>query len=83
MIYLIYPIKNNLIPVIGALENQLITETLWVTPTIKNNQFVTNVENDILKIIVVNRYSKQPIAKGFIKNIGLKKGDVCIFCSTR
>ena len=69
-----YPIKNNLIPVIGALENQLITETLWVTPTIKNNQFVTNVENDILKIIVVNRYSKQPIAKGFIKNIGLKKG---------
>lgn len=69
-----YPIKNNLMPVIGALENQLITETLWVTPTIKNNQLVSNVENDILKIIVINRYSKQPIAKGFIKNIGLKKG---------
>ena len=29
---------------------------------------------DILKIVVLNRYKKAPIAKAFIKNFGLKTG---------
>ena len=32
------------------------------------------MENDILKIVVVNRYKDAPVAKAFIKNFGLKKG---------
>ena len=35
---------------------------------------VPDIENDILKIVVVNRYHNAPVAKAFIKNIGLKKG---------
>lgn len=64
------------IKVIEALEGQLITNTLLMKPKIENNQFVSDIENDILKIVVVNRYSEQAVAKAFIKNIGLKKGAI-------
>jgi adenine deaminase len=65
---------ENKIPVIEALEGQLITNKIFVTPKVYNNEVVADVENDILKIVVVNRYYKAPIAKSFIKNIGIKKG---------
>jgi adenine deaminase len=35
---------------------------------------VSDVERDILKIVVVNRYADKPIAKSFIRNFGLKEG---------
>ena len=35
---------------------------------------IANAEKDILKIVVVNRYTKSPIAMAFIKNFGLKTG---------
>ena len=65
---------ENKIPVIEALEGQLITNKIFVTPKINNDEVVADVENDILKIVVVNRYHEAPIAKSFIKNIGIKKG---------
>ena len=71
-----YPVKEGKIPVIEALDGQLITNKLWLTPTIQDELFVSDTENDILKIVVVNRYTKQPIAKAFIKNFHLKKGAI-------
>ncbi|MCX6293181.1 MAG: adenine deaminase, partial [Sphingobacteriales bacterium] len=62
------------IHVIEALDGQLITNKLLVSPKVVNDKIVADVENDILKIVVVNRYKNAPIAKSFIKNIGLKKG---------
>jgi adenine deaminase len=62
--------------VIEALEGQLITNKLIEPATIKNGFLVPNVENDILKIVVVNRYHYAPIAISFIKNIGLKYGAI-------
>lgn len=62
------------IPVIEALEGQLITNNLWLEPLIKDGFFSSDVNNDILKIVVVNRYSNAPVAKAFIRNIGIKKG---------
>ena len=32
--------------------------------------------HDILKIVVVNRYTDAPVAKAFIKNFGLKRGAI-------
>jgi adenine deaminase len=71
-----YPTINNTIPVIEALEGQLITNKLYCTPTIVNYNIVSNISNDILKIVVVNRYNNAPIAKAFIKNFGLQKGAI-------
>ena len=62
------------IPVIEALDGQLITNKLLFTPKVSNKKIVSDVERDILKIVVVNRYNNAPVAKAFIKNFGLKQG---------
>jgi adenine deaminase len=62
------------IPVIEALDGQLITKKNFAAPLIRDGEMISNVENDILKMVVVNRYSNTPVAKAFIKNFGLKQG---------
>ena len=62
--------------VIEALEGQLITNKLIKPALIKNGFIESDVENDILKMVVVNRYYEAPIAISFIKNIGLTNGAI-------
>jgi adenine deaminase len=62
------------IPVMEALDGQLITNKLFFSPKTENGNVISNTGSDILKIVVVNRYSDAPIAKAFIKNFGLKQG---------
>lgn len=69
-----YPISNGLMPVIEALDGQLITNRLMMPPHIINNTITSDVDNDVLKMVVVNRYHPSPIAKCFIRNFGLKSG---------
>lgn len=64
------------IPVIEVLDGQLITNKLMLTPKIENGFYVSDTENDVVKIVVVNRYADAPVAKAFIKNFGLKKGAI-------
>jgi adenine deaminase len=69
--------KNNLRPVaIEALDGQLITMKTSFKPILEKNKIVSDVEQDILKVAVVNRYKDAPIAKAFIKNFGLKTGAI-------
>ncbi len=67
---------ENEINVIEALDGQLITNKLLCEPTVLNKKIVSNIEKDVLKIVVVNRYKDAPVAKAFIKNFGLKKGAI-------
>lgn len=62
--------------VIEALDGQLITNKLTASPRISNGNLVSDVANDILKIVVVNRYYDAPVAAAFIKNFGLKSGAI-------
>ncbi|HET7118950.1 MAG TPA: adenine deaminase [Hanamia sp.] len=62
--------------IIEAIDGQLITNKISLFPKEENGFFVSDPENDILKIVVVNRYNDAPIAKAFIKNFGLKKGAI-------
>lgn len=71
-----YPSSGGFIPVMEALEGQLITNKLSLPGTLMNGQWTTNANDDILKMVVVNRYHQAPVAKCFIKNIGLKKGAI-------
>ncbi|PWU01716.1 MAG: adenine deaminase [Bacteroidetes bacterium] len=64
------------VPVIEALDGQLITNKLTASVPIQNNMLVADAENDILKIVVVNRYKEARVSKAFIKNFGLKKGAI-------
>jgi adenine deaminase len=59
-----------------ALDGQLITNKLLLPPAFENGNAVSNIENDVLKIVVVNRYRTAPAAIAFVKNFGLKKGAI-------
>jgi adenine deaminase len=67
---------ENQIAVIEALDGQLITNKILVAPKVINDEMVSDVERDILKIVVVNRYSNAPVAKAFIKNFGIRQGAI-------
>jgi adenine deaminase len=64
------------IPVMVAIDGQLITPIQWISPTIQNNLLVSNSQVDILKIVVYNRYKKSPPKIAFVKNFGIKKGAI-------
>jgi adenine deaminase len=71
---LIYKAKSATIPVIEVLDGELITNRLELEPVIVGDEIVMDLERDILKIVVVNRYKIAPPAIAFIKNFGLKEG---------
>ena len=64
------------VKIINAISGEVLTEKSIGRPKCVNNNLVSDVDNDILKIAVINRYEKKKIALGFIKNFGLKKGAI-------
>jgi len=73
----IYSKQNKVtVNVIEAVEGQLITNKLITDLDVKNGEIIPDIENDILKIAVVNRYKDIPPAVAFIKNFGLKQGAI-------
>jgi adenine deaminase len=62
---------------IEVLDGQLITRTYPAHILLSKNGLATpSVKDDILKIVVVNRYHDAPVAVAFIKNFGLKRGAI-------
>lgn len=71
-----YPSAKGNIPVMEALDGQLITNRLELPGKENNGTWVSDTENDILKIVVINRYHSAPIAKCFIRNFGFTEGAI-------
>lgn len=69
--------KGTNINVIHAFDGDLFTKNVLVKPKIENNCVVSDIENDVLKIVVVNRYAEvsKPVV-GFVKGFGFKKGAI-------
>ncbi len=70
------PAAGRTARVIGVIENQLVTEVLLM-PVKEDGQgrAVADVERDMLKMAVIERHrGTGNVGKGFIKNIGLKRG---------
>lgn len=65
---------GKMLRVIEVDNGQLMTRLVLKTPKIKDGNVISDTENDILKIVVYNRYQPSEPAIGFIKNIGLKRG---------
>jgi len=68
------PSRKGKINIIEAIDGQIITDKSITTPHRENGNVVSDVERDVLKIAVVNRYKEAKAAIGFVKNYGLKKG---------
>jgi adenine deaminase len=71
-----YPSKDGLVPVIHAIDGQLITNLVWAKPTIKDNTIVTDIEKDVLKVVVYNRYHAAAPKVGLIQSFGFKSGAI-------
>jgi len=68
--------QGKITRVIEAIDGQLITNEIHC-PTNNINGFIeSDVQNDVLKIVVVNRYTNAPVAIAFVKNVGLKNGAI-------
>ena len=64
------------INVIQALDGQLITKKVNATLNTDNENMVSDPDQDVLKMVVLNRYKESRPALGFIKGFGLKHGAI-------
>lgn len=64
------------IRVIEALEGQLVTNELIEDTLVIDGNVISNINKDILKMTVVNRYNNDKPSIAFIKNFSLKKGAI-------
>jgi adenine deaminase len=71
-----YPSKDGMVPVIHAIDGQLITNLVWAKPTIKDNAIVADIEKDVLKVVVYNRYHAAKPKIGLIQSFGFKSGAI-------
>jgi adenine deaminase len=62
--------------VIKAIDGQLLTEEMIVDTRIDEKEVKSDLDNDILKVVVLNRYNTAPPAVGFIHGFGLKSGAI-------
>ena len=71
-----YPSKDGMVPVIHAIDGQLITNLVWTKPTIKDNTIVADTQKDVLKVVVYNRYHAAKPKIGLIQSFGFKSGAI-------
>ncbi|UXP33015.1 adenine deaminase [Reichenbachiella agarivorans] len=69
-------ITGSKVKVMEALDGQLITNLLTYDSALIDNPNQTNTEEDILKVVVINRYQNTAPSIGYIKNMGLKSGAI-------
>ncbi len=75
-ILVVEQLNNSKIRVIIAKDGDLITGSEIIEPKVESGNIVSDIDRDILKIVVVNRYDQSKPQIGFIKNFNLKKGAI-------
>ncbi|MUG93581.1 adenine deaminase [Scytonema sp. UIC 10036] len=70
------PANGSTVRAIAAVDGQLTTTEKHLPAHIQNGEVTSDIEHDVLKITVVNRYKNTPPAVGFIQNFGLKRGAI-------
>lgn len=68
--------KGNKILVIKAIDGEIFTDVEFFEINQKNKYIECDIEADILKLAVINRYNNTKPAVAFIKNFGLKRGAI-------
>ena len=71
-----YPTKDGLVPVIHAIDGQLITNLIWAKPLIDQNEIIADTTKDVLKVVVYNRYHAAKPKLGLIQSFGFKTGAI-------
>jgi adenine deaminase len=68
--------KKESMPVIKVIDQEIVTGRMTVVPMIQQQQIVSDLNKDILKIAVVNRYADAPPAVAFIHGFGFSNGAI-------
>ena len=68
------PYGRKPIRMIGCTNGSLVTSTLIQEPLVETGNMISDTARDLLKIVVVNRYTKARPAVAFINGVGLKRG---------
>lgn len=71
------PEEGELMKVIGIIPQSVLTETLILNPKVENGFVVPDVENDIAKVVVLERHNDTGIfGVGFVRGLRIKRGAV-------
>ena len=70
------PASSSTVRVIEAVDGQLTTAELHLPALIQNGAIASDLDRDILKIAVVNRYQDTKPAVALVKNFGLQRGAI-------
>jgi adenine deaminase len=71
------PVEGEHMRVIELVPNQLVTNELVVVPKTSKGEVVSDVEQDVLKLAVVERHrGTGNVGLGFVKGLGLKRGAI-------
>lgn len=68
--------QTGSIRAIKAIDGEIITDNIIIPAKIVNGFAVSDLDRDLLKIAVVNRYEDNPPALAFAHNFGLKRGAI-------
>lgn len=71
------PAQRGNEPIIEVIDHQIVTKRTTAKLPVKNGEVLSDIEHDIVKLVVVNRYD--PKAKPsvcFVKNTGIKHGAI-------
>lgn len=72
----VYAGSSTHMNVIQAINGQLITHKLTCKAKIMDGEVVSDMENDLLKMVVVNRYQHEKPSISFVKGFNLKEGAI-------
>jgi adenine deaminase len=68
--------SSEKIKVIEVLDGELVTNEIHCNSLIMEGNLVSNIEEDVLKMTVVNRYQNSKPSIAFIKNFGIQQGAI-------
>jgi adenine deaminase len=67
--------NSQRIRVMEIVPNQIITREALETPLVRDGQIVSDIERDILKLVVIERHQATGnVGLGFVRGFGLKRG---------
>jgi len=71
----LHPLTNR-IRVIDIIDDELITKQSVFPAYMVDGKVLSDIERDIIKIVILNRYNKSKPAVAFVRNSGLKHGAI-------
>jgi adenine deaminase len=66
--------RSATVRVIVMVRDEIITGSETATLRVEGNRVLPDTDRDILLVSVVNRYRDSPVATGFVRGFGLKRG---------